>query len=68
MSGVTDCYQPIERRLELTRRCLEVLVDFRNPAAVITKNHLVTRNADLLGELARHQAARVFLSVTTLDG
>jgi len=68
ISGVTDPYQPIERRLQLTRRCLQVLVEFRNPAVIITKNHLVTRDADLLGELARHHAARVFLSVTTLDG
>jgi DNA repair photolyase len=68
ISGVTDPYQPIERRLQLTRRCLQVLVDFRNPVVIITKNHLVTRDADLLGELARHGAARVFLSVTTLDG
>jgi DNA repair photolyase len=68
ISGVTDPYQPIERRLQLTRRCLQVLVDFRNPVVIITKNHLVTRDADLLGELARHGAARVFVSVTTLDG
>jgi DNA repair photolyase len=68
VSGVTDPYQPVERRLRLTRRCLEVLAEFRNPVAVITKNHLVTRDADLLGELAAHQAAAVFLSVTTLDG
>jgi DNA repair photolyase len=68
ISGVTDPYQPIERRLQLTRRCLQVLVDFRNPVVIITKNHLVTRDADLLGELAHHGAARVFLSVTTLDG
>ncbi|MGH8023511.1 MAG: PA0069 family radical SAM protein, partial [Limisphaerales bacterium] len=43
MSGVTDCYQPVERKLKLTRRCLEVLLEFRNPAAIITKNCLVTR-------------------------
>ena len=67
-SGVTDAYQPIERRLQLTRRCLEVLADFRNPVAVITKNRLVTRDLDLLGKLARHDAAALFLSVTTLDG
>lgn len=67
MSGVTDCYQPVERRLKLTRRCLEVLVEFRNPVAIITKNHLVTRDTDLLSDLARHRAAVVFLSVTTLD-
>ena len=68
ISGVTDPYQPVERRLEITRRCLEVFVEFRNPVAVVTKNYLVTRDLDLLGELARHQAASVFLSITTLDG
>jgi DNA repair photolyase len=67
VSGVTDPYQPIERRLRLTRRCLEVLTECRNPAAVITKNHLVSRDVDLLGELARHDAAAVFLSITSLD-
>ena len=67
ISGVTDCYQPVERRLQLTRRCLEVLAEFRNPAGIVTKNHLVTRDLDLLGELARHEAAAVFLSITTLD-
>jgi DNA repair photolyase len=67
LSGVTDPYQPIERRLRLTRCCLEVLAEFRNPVAVVTKNHLVTRDADLLGELAGHGAAAVFLSITTLD-
>jgi len=68
VSGVTDPYQPVERRLGLTRRCLEVLAEFRNPVVVITKNHLVTRDADLLGELAGQQAAAVFVSVTTLNG
>lgn len=67
ISGVTDPYQPVERRLGLTRRCLEVLAEFRNPVAIITKNHLVTRDLELLIELSRHQAAAVFLSVTTLE-
>lgn len=67
MSGVTDPYQPVERRLRLTRRCLAVLVEFRNPVVVITKGYGVTRDADLLGELAALDAAAVFLSVTTLD-
>jgi DNA repair photolyase len=66
MSGVTDPYQPVERRLRLTRGCLEVLAEFRNPVTIITKNHLVTRDADLLGELASHRAAAVALSVTSL--
>jgi DNA repair photolyase len=67
LSGVTDAYQPVERRLRLTRRCLEVLAEFRNPTAVVTKSRLVARDADLLGELARHEAASVHVSVTTLD-
>jgi DNA repair photolyase len=67
MSGVTDCYQPIERRLQITRECLQVLVGFRNPVAIVTKNLLVTRDIDLLAELARDNAAAVIVSITTLD-
>ncbi|HVT57052.1 MAG TPA: PA0069 family radical SAM protein [Thermoanaerobaculia bacterium] len=67
MSGVTDPYQPAERRLEITRRCLQVLAEFRNPVAVITKSALVTRDIDLLAELAGCGAAAVMLSITTLD-
>lgn len=67
MSGVTDPYQPVERRLGITRRCLAVLRDFRNPVAVITKGAGVTRDADLLAELASHDAALVLISLTTLD-
>jgi DNA repair photolyase len=67
MSGVTDCYQPIERRLELTRRCLAVLAEFRNPVAIITKNHLVTRDIDILRELAAFQAVVANISVTSLN-
>ena len=67
LSGVTDPYQPIERRLEITRRCLEVLAAYRNPVAVVTKNALVTRDVDHLTELARHRAVTVWLSLTTLD-
>lgn len=67
ISGVTDCYQPIERRLKITRQCLEVLAEFRNPLGIVTKNHLVTRDIDLLSELAGHNAAVVMVSVTTLD-
>jgi DNA repair photolyase len=68
LSGVTDPYQPIDRRLQLTRRCLEVLAEFRNPVAIVTKSQLVTRDVDLLTELHRFRAGAVFLSVTTLDG
>src|SRR6516164_5680801 len=67
MSGVTDCYQPVERKLKLTRRCLEVLAEFRNPVFIITKNQLVTRDIDVLSELARHNAVSVWMSITTLD-
>ena len=67
ISGVTDAYQPIERRLQLTRRCLEVLVEFRNPVVIITKSELVTRDIDLLSQLVRFDGILVFLSVTSLD-
>jgi DNA repair photolyase len=67
ISGVTDAYQPIERKLQLTRRCLEVLAEFRNPVIIVTKNQLVTRDIDLLKELAGFDAAAVCVSVTTLD-
>jgi DNA repair photolyase len=66
-SGVTDCYQPVERRLRITRRCLEVLADFRQPVAVITKNHLITRDVDVLAELAKWNAGAAMMSITTLD-
>lgn len=67
MSGVTDCYQPAERKLQLTRRVLEVLLEFRNPVGLVTKNHLVTRDVDVLAQLAKFNAAMVYLSITTLD-
>ncbi len=67
MSGVTDCYQPVERQLKITRRCLEVFAEFRNPVGIVTKNQLITRDVDLLAELARHNAVSVYISVTTQD-
>ena len=67
MSGVTDPYQPIEKKLRITRGCLEVLTKFRNPVAIITKNRLVMRDVDLLRELAACNAAAVNISVTSLD-
>lgn len=66
-SGVTDCYQPIERTLKITRGCMEVVRDFRNPVAIITKNHLVTRDIDLFADLAAFNAVKINISVTTLD-
>lgn len=67
ISGVTDCYQPIERKLKLTRQCLQVLAEFRNPCGVITKSHLITRDIDVYRELASMQLVGTFLSITTLD-
>jgi len=66
ISGVTDPYQPIERKLEITRGCLQVLARFRNPVGIITKNRLVTRDSDLLGELAEFSCSAVNVSVTSL--
>lgn len=66
-SGVTDPYQPVERRLRITRRCLEVLADCRQPVSLITKSGLVARDADLLASLARESAAHITISITTLD-
>ncbi|WP_138430413.1 PA0069 family radical SAM protein [Fodinibius saliphilus] len=67
MSGVTDPYQPVERELEITRGCLEVFAESRNPVSIITKNYLVTRDIDLLSELAKYNAVYVNFSITTLD-
>ncbi|MGH7958248.1 MAG: PA0069 family radical SAM protein [Opitutaceae bacterium] len=67
MSGVTDCYQPAERQFKLTRACLEVCAELRHPIFIITKNALVTRDIDVLTELARFQCVAVHVSVTTLD-
>jgi len=67
LGGVTDVYQPIERKLELTRRCLQVFADARHPCGLVTKNHLVTRDVDVFQELAKLKLARVFVSLTTLD-
>lgn len=67
ISGVTDPYQPIERKLRITRGCLEVLAEFRNPCGIVTKNRLVTRDIDVLKVLAKYDCAIVHISITTLD-
>jgi len=66
VSGNTDCYQPVERKLEITRGCLEVFLKFRNPVAIITKNALVQRDVDILKELAKLNLVRVVISITSL--
>jgi len=67
IGAVTDPYQPVERRLQLTRRCLRVFADFRNPCAIVTKGALVARDLDVLRELADHDCVAVNVSVTSLD-
>lgn len=67
LSGVTDPYQPVERRMRVTRGCLEVIEEFRNPVLIVTKSFLVTRDIDVLTQLAEHNAVGVAVSITTLD-
>lgn len=66
-AGNTDCYQPVERKLKLTRQMLEVLWEFRNPVGIITKNSLVLRDLDLLRKMAELNLVHVAISITTLD-
>ena len=66
-SGVTDCYQSIEAELGLTRACLEVCLDYRNPCSIITKSALIERDAELLAELAREAGCHVSVSLTWVD-
>lgn len=67
LSGNTDCYQPIERKMKITRKLLEICLDFRNPVGVLTKNALVLRDLDLLQELNKYNLVSVFSSITSLD-
>lgn len=67
LSGNTDCYQPIERKMELTRKILEVCLEYKNPVGIITKNALVLRDKDILQELAKENLASVFVSITSMD-
>jgi DNA repair photolyase len=66
-SGNTDCYQPLEKQLELTRGCLDVCARYRNPVHVITKGVLVERDIDLLQTLTKEAHAGVTLSIPFLD-
>ncbi len=67
LSGNTDCYQPLEKKYELTRQCLKVLLKYRNPVSLITKNYLITRDLDVLKQLAAKNLVHVMVSITTLD-
>ena len=67
MGTNTDPYQPVERDLKVTRQILRVLSDFNHPVGIVTKNHLITRDIDILADMARRNLAEAFLSVTTLD-
>jgi DNA repair photolyase len=66
-SGVTDCYQPIERELQLTKQCLEVCLEYRNPVSIISKHALVERDVELIAELAREAGANVAVSLAWID-
>ncbi|MGN7513597.1 MAG: PA0069 family radical SAM protein [Allomuricauda sp.] len=67
LSGNTDCYQPAEQKLGITRKCLEVFLKYKHPVGIITKNSLVLRDLDILKELNKHQLVGVNVSVTTLS-
>lgn len=67
LSGNTDCYQPAEKEFEITRKLLQVLLRYRNPAGIITKNALILRDLDILQEMAQKNLVKVSLSITTLD-
>lgn len=67
MSGNTDCYQPAEKRYEITRKCLEVFLKYRHPVSIITKNALILRDLDLLKALAKDNLVAVNISITSLS-
>ena len=67
VSGNTDCYQPIEKKMEITRGILKVLANYRHPVGMITKNSLVLRDLDLLTDLAKDNLVHVYISITSLD-
>ena len=67
MSGNTDCYQPAERKFQITRKCLELFHKYRHPVAIITKNALIMRDLDILKELAKDNLIGVNVSITSLS-
>lgn len=67
LSGNTDCYQPVEKNLELTRSLLRVFLDYKHPVGIVTKNTLILRDLDILKELNRYKLVSIAISVNTLD-
>ncbi len=67
LSGNTDCYQPLERKYKITRNLLEIFNKYQNPVGIITKNSLITRDIDVLKELAENNLVQVIFSITSLD-
>jgi DNA repair photolyase len=67
VSGNTDCYQPQEKKFEITRNMLKVFARYRHPLSMITKNSLILRDVDLLSDLAKDNLVHVYISITTLD-
>jgi DNA repair photolyase len=67
MSGNTDCYQPAEKKFRITRQCLEIFLKYRHPVSIITKNALIMRDLDILGELAKDNLISVSVSITSLS-
>lgn len=66
-SGNTDCYQPIERKLEITRDCLRMMFQYKNPTGIITKNALILRDLEILKAMAEYQTIAVNISITSLQ-
>jgi DNA repair photolyase len=67
LSGNTDCYQPLERKLKITRSLLQIFLQYRNPVSIITKNNVILRDLDILGELGKMNLVHVNVSITSLN-
>jgi len=67
LSGNTDCYQPLERKLKITRSLLQIFLQYRNPVSIITKNNVILRDLDILGELGKLNLVHVNISITSLN-
>ena len=67
LSGNTDCYQPCERKFQLTRQILKIALDYKQPISMITKNSLIIRDLDIIQEMAKHKLISVYVSITSLN-